>query len=116
MEIIRLLNNSSYVDKISVLDRRIFKEGYYIKIKVTFINKSELHLKEYIAINERNYSYHWQSKDGKMINRWDNAHHYPDLDSYPHHKHTPTNITSNFKISFEEIFQIIEDKLKTQCE
>ena len=56
MEIIRLLNESIVVDDISILDRRIFKDGYYLKTKVTFTNKSELHLKEYIDTDERNYS------------------------------------------------------------
>lgn len=34
------------------------------------------------------YSFHWQSSDGRLIARWDNAPHYPHLPGFPHHVHS----------------------------
>lgn len=33
------------------------------------------------------YSYHWQRADQQLVKRWDNAPHYPNLATYPHHIH-----------------------------
>jgi len=33
------------------------------------------------------YSFHWQSADGRLIRRWDNAPHHPEIVSFPHHVH-----------------------------
>ena len=33
------------------------------------------------------YSFHLQDKEEKLICRWDNAAHYPELDNFPHHIH-----------------------------
>jgi hypothetical protein len=33
------------------------------------------------------YAYHWQSSAGLLIARWDNAEHWPDIVTSPHHKH-----------------------------
>lgn len=33
------------------------------------------------------YSYHWQRSTQEFIKRWDNAPHYPNLTTYPHHLH-----------------------------
>jgi hypothetical protein len=33
------------------------------------------------------YAYHWQDKEGKLRCRWDNAPHWPDMPTHPHHKH-----------------------------
>ncbi len=33
------------------------------------------------------YRFHWQDRSGKLIKRWDNAPHHPEIDSFPHHLH-----------------------------
>ena len=33
------------------------------------------------------YAYHYQDSAGSLIFRYDNAPHYPDITTYPHHKH-----------------------------
>ncbi len=33
------------------------------------------------------YSFHWQDAEGKLIKRWDNAPHFPDVPTYPFHVH-----------------------------
>jgi len=33
------------------------------------------------------YAYHYQTPDGIMIFRYDNTPHFPNLATFPHHKH-----------------------------
>jgi hypothetical protein len=37
------------------------------------------------------YAYQWQTPDRELIVRWDNAEHWPDVATFPHHKHVSSN-------------------------
>ena len=73
---------------ISVDDRG---EVCFIRADVYFIDNSLLHFRELFIdlrkLHKKTYSYHYQHKDGSIVFRYDNAPHYPDLPSAPHHKH-----------------------------
>jgi hypothetical protein len=34
-----------------------------------------------------NYKLHWQDSQGRLIKRWDNAPHHPEVAGFPHHLH-----------------------------
>ncbi len=34
------------------------------------------------------YSYYWLDPEGNIIEGWDNAPHHPEIESFPHHRHT----------------------------
>ena len=38
------------------------------------------------------YKFHYQQTDSTLIFRYDSAPHYPDLSTFPHHKHTPAGV------------------------
>jgi len=50
-------------------------------------------LSEYGQIVRVEYSFHYQSADGSLIFRYDNSPHFPDLPTFPAHKHTPDGVT-----------------------
>ena len=54
-----------------------------------FVDDSELHVFEYVNSDLRklSYAYHYQNPSGNMIFRYDNEPHYPNLPTFPHHKH-----------------------------
>jgi len=37
----------------------------------------------------RKYAYQWMESDGSLRRRWDQARHWPDLATFPHHVHVP---------------------------
>lgn len=37
----------------------------------------------------RKYAYQWMEPDGRLRRRWDQAKHWPDLSTFPHHVHVP---------------------------
>lgn len=45
-----------------------------------------LHINEALGRDYRSYSYHLQNM-GRMVRRWDNAPHWPDMKTFPHHLH-----------------------------
>lgn len=68
------------------------------KVKVVLKDSSVIFIREIIIQNVLlDYSYHWQKDNGYLIIRWDNAAHYPDITTHPHHKHvgSETNVQSS---------------------
>jgi hypothetical protein len=88
-----------------------------VKGKIIFDNLSELHFREIISFTFANlpdkiaYSYHYQDREKVLIFRYDNAEHYPEIPSYPHHKHIPkSNIEASQEISLAEVlFEICHE-------
>lgn len=111
MEILKWLESSRVTSEYEVLDYKSFRGGFYIKIKVSLKDGSVLFIKEYSDQNERNYAYHWQDINGKLLVRWDNAPHYPNLFNSPHHKHTPNQILSSSEILVKDILAFIKGEL-----
>ena len=71
------------------------KEVWLLRVNVYFIDNSLLHFRELFVGQERSikktYSYHYQRADGTMVFRYDNAPHFPNLPTAPHHKHIAEN-------------------------
>lgn len=109
MEILKFLDHSEIVKNYFVKDFKTFTTGFYLKIVVSFVNNSQLFISEYVDELERNYSYHWQNENNKLILRFDNAPYHPQIQTYPHHIHNSETITSNKKISAIEILSMIEE-------
>lgn len=69
-------------------------EGY-IRVRANLTNDDILDFSELIKqandLELVSYRYQWLDKNKKHIRRWDNAMHYPKLNNFPHHIHTPTD-------------------------
>ena len=111
LKTLQLLKTNKVIKTYTILDFKQGKTFYYLKIKAILINSSILHIREYISDNERIYSYHWQSKNGKLICRWDNAPHYTWLKTFPHHKHISEKIEESQETDLEDILKKIENHL-----
>lgn len=78
---------------------------------VTLTDGSSLHAGEFFNGDERHYSFHWQTADGAMIRRWDDAPHYPQLETHPHHVHEGESVRASLPMSLKEVLAEIEKKL-----
>lgn len=108
MEIVKCIEKSNIIKKYDILAFEIFGGGFYIKIRVSLINNTELYIREYSDVDERNYSYHWQDLNGLLLMRWDNAGHHRHIETYPHHIHYSNSILPSYHISCKEILKDIE--------
>lgn len=67
--------------------------SYRLVMSVTFNDYSALYIRDYLFENgDEKYAYHYQRADGILIFRYDNEPHWPNLPSFPHHKHLQTAI------------------------
>lgn len=90
----------------------ILKKGipFDVKITIVLIDESKLVIREYNSDNERNYSFHWQTKDNQLLLLRDNSPHHQNIDTFPHHKHTP-HVVSSKEITLPEVLIFIEKEL-----
>lgn len=114
MEMLKYLEYSKIIQNFDVIDYRKWDKGQYLNLKIEFIDKSVLFVKEYNDEVSRNYSFHWQDENKKLISRWDNSPHYSEHMSFPHHKHLPDQLVESIEISLKEVLQIIEKEIGSQ--
>ena len=103
-----LLRSCKSVRSFDVLDFKEGKDFYYLRVEAILRDETTLHIREYVSISERMYSYHWQDTHRKTICRWDNAPHHKGLTTFPHHKHTQQGIEACFKNTLEDVLAEID--------
>lgn len=65
-----------------------------LKARIEFRDHSVLFIRQaVIEPASFKYAYHWQDRNGNLISRWDNAAHWQNLATHPHHKHVSTTDT-----------------------
>ena len=89
-----------------------------LKIRVRFLNGNLLELNEAVIFEKGEfknlaYRYHFQDKNNKLIFRYDNTPHYPDLKNFPHHKHDSSGVVDAMKPSIVEVIESINKYLET---
>ncbi len=55
------------------------------------------------------YRYHSQRADGELMFRYDNTPHFPELPSYPHHKHLRDTVVAASKLLYLALRNIVKD-------
>lgn len=86
-----------------------------IRGSITFADESRLFFTEYLDVRYKvekiTYSYHYQDRAGKLIFRYDNARHKPQL-AFKDHKHLSNDETAQseapeFSSVLEEIMEFL---------
>ena len=91
-------------------------ENYRFKAEVTFTDDSSLSIKEYLFQNyERKYAYHWADSLGNLICRWDNARHWANTSTFPHHKHVGSRVLESTEISLEDVLARISESIEKEA-
>ena len=87
------LTTSPAVASFAITREHITLIDGHLRARVSVSNGSLLEFSEYVQrspdgqIDVVTYSYHWAGAAGRLIRRWDNAPHFPDLPGFPHHVH-----------------------------
>ena len=97
------------------------READFIVLRgeVKFVDGSQLHFREFVQLKQRQlpnrykYAYHYQHADETVIFRYDNARHYLDLSTAPHHKHIgKTDVVAANAPDLESVLKEIEALIK----
>lgn len=88
----------------------------YIKGKVRFIDNSLLSLFQHVCFKEgkliiTDYRYHYMDSKNRLIFRYDNAPHHPDLTTFPHHKHISSGEKESGMPSIEDLLTEIHQHI-----
>ena len=108
LELERILAESPIIRS---TDLRIEDEDDTTKIfgRLLFVDGSLLYFFEYHALGElRKYRFHWQTREGNMIARWDNAPHFANMTTFPDHKHIPVGVVPSKQRRLRDVIEEIE--------
>jgi hypothetical protein len=72
------------------------------------INGSVLFFFEFVEIQNNvpvlvKYKYQWQSPEGNLLKRWDNAPHHKEINTFPDHVHDPDGVSPSPAMNLEWI-------------
>jgi hypothetical protein len=57
------------------------------------------------ALKTLGYRYHFQRAGNELVFRYDNTPHFPDLPSFPHHKHLRDAVVASSKPDLLDVLQ-----------
>ena len=82
-----------------------------LRIRIRFLSGYLLELNEAAIveaghIRHLGYRYHFQNSQNNLVFRYDNTPHFPEINSFPHHKHLKDNVVAVDKPS---ILKVIEE-------
>ncbi len=109
------------IKSVKIIDERaVLSDRGYFRAIIKLINDDFVEISEYFIIENGNiitnkYRYQWMDeKQQKLIKRWDNAHHFPDLPNFPHHVHIAQedNVETSKAIGIIELIDIISKEIQ----
>ena len=89
-----LLSASSLVRDVEIVRRTIrdteFEKVLHYRYRVLLANGDFIEMTERVLeaqgrLEVTKYRHHWQDRQSRLLKRWDNAPHYPAIDTFPHH-------------------------------
>ena len=94
----------SYVEEILTSERA------NLRIRLRFQSGCLLEINEAIivedgALKTLSYRYHLQRAGNELLFRYDNTPHFPDLPSFPHHKHLRNAVVASSKPDLLDVLQ-----------
>ena len=81
-----------------------------LRIRVRFLNNLLLEINEAIIIEageirHLGYRYHFQGPQNNLLFRYDNTPHFPNLASFPHHKHLESGVIASDQPSVLDVIK-----------
>jgi hypothetical protein len=88
------------------------EEVVYLKGHVTIIDSSILEIALFATesrgtLSIDKYRLHYMNSAGQLLFRYDNSPHHPEIDTHPHHKHTPDKISRSNIPSIRDVLNEI---------
>ncbi len=83
-------------DRINLRIRIRFAKGYLLEMNEAVIVENG-------QISHLGYRYHFQDQNNRLIFRYDDTPHFPNLPFFPHHKHTPIAVEAARQPSIIEV-------------
>ncbi|MFZ2376633.1 MAG: DUF6516 family protein [Methanothrix sp.] len=85
-DVLDILSSSEIILEVDVIVLVEEPGKQALRAKASLKNGFLLQVNEALGKGFRSYSYHLQKND-KLVRRWDNAPHWPEMNTFPHHLH-----------------------------
>ena len=106
-EIIETLQKNEWVRDYEVQQWVEEETATFLRVKVQMMDDTQLFIRELLFAGGSKYSYHWQTPEGKLLSRWDNAPHWNDVPTSPHHKHLAGRVLPSHRVAIEDVLEEI---------
>ncbi len=88
------------------------ESSYRLVVEFELIDNSTLIVRDYLFVDgKRKYAYHYQDENRHLIFRYDNAPHWPNISTFPYHKHTPSGLESSEIMTLGKVFAQVNNHL-----
>ncbi len=104
--------SDAYVER--YVEEILTPERVNLRIRLRFDQGHLLEINEAVVVEDNSlvsldYRYHCQDENNRLIFRYDSTPHFPDLSSFPHHKHLPDTVIPSDKPDIDEIIKEAEE-------
>ena len=98
----------AYVER--YVEEILTPERVNLRIRLRFDQGHLLEINEAVVVEDNSlvsldYRYHCQDENNRLIFRYDSTPHFPDLSSFPHHKHLPDTVIPSDKPDIESLVE-----------
>ncbi|NJL03013.1 MAG: hypothetical protein HC838_12175 [Spirulinaceae cyanobacterium RM2_2_10] len=104
--------SNAYVEQFSATI--LTPERANLKLRIRFQGQYLLAISEALLVADGrvsylDYRYHCQNEKNELIFRYDSTPHFPNLPSFPHHKHLPDTVIATDKPDLAQVLQEASD-------
>jgi hypothetical protein len=108
---IEIEKKSHIVHSYNLSENVYSEERGYIEGQIVFLDDSRLNFLEVIDAGRSEkikYRYHYMSDQNRLIFRYDNALHHPNISTFPHHKHLNDMVEESMEPDIAGVLSEIE--------
>ena len=91
-------------DRVNLRIRLRFNNGYLLELNEAITYEDE--------IRHLGYRYHLQDKEKNLVFRYDNTPHFPDMKTFPHHKHLKDKVIAADKPPIVSVIEESKERAK----
>lgn len=114
----RIINGFREIIAKQVISKKTYNDTQGLIVgEIEFTDESELsfmELKNTDQLKKKKYKYHYMDNKKEMIFRYDNAKHHPEIETFPHHKHTNEMIEESNEPELIDVLTEIQDRIQNE--
>ncbi|WP_008318623.1 toxin TumE [Leptolyngbya sp. PCC 6406] len=105
---------TAYVERYT--EEILTPERVNLRLRLRFDSGRLLEINEAVVVVENqltflDYRYHCQDENNQLLFRYDSTPHFPDLSTFPHHKHLPKVVIASEKPDITQVLQEVSQQL-----
>jgi hypothetical protein len=113
-------SSSSVIKNWTITREELLPNRGHFRVRLSLKNDDFVEVSEYFSVKDgkiiqQSYRYQWMDTTKTILKRrWDNAPHFPEISTYPHHVHVDRedNVMTSHMFGIAELIDILETILE----